>query len=137
MKWVSALVVVALSALLLAANGDQYGISFRGQQGIKLLDQQSASYTGTWVDVSNSKSASITIDQLESGGSLQIMESNGATQPSDSTDGPISYTQNGPLTAPGVCLLSGASLPARYIKIKKIAGGSPVATTALFWGLNR
>ena len=109
------------------ANGDEYGKHSRGQQGWILLEDQSAASNGEWCDISEVRVGSIDVEDLEAGGSIEIYLSNREDEPA-ADGGHLKLT----IAAEGLSILS--ILPARWMRARKIAGGSPEATNVRFWG---
>lgn len=134
MKRLFLIACLLLSLPLYAANGDTFGSTFRGDFGLKLLDSQSASDPGTWSNISGIKSASVCFTNVESGATITIYILNDVSTPANATDG---FSIASLTSASNQCTLINSSLPARWIKARKAAGGSPQATTLLFWGIGR
>ena len=96
----------------------------------KLLDAQSASHSGVWVEVPPGMSyRSFESTALEEGASdavIDIMVSNDESKPSNATDGPVTQQLS-------ISLLIVANIESyRWVKAKKTAGTTPVDTTVIF-----
>lgn len=115
------------SGVVLAANGSVIR-SMGSIFDVKLLDAQSASHSGVWVDLSDCKEKTLHANQIESGGKAEIMARNDQTKPTDATDGVVLITLDNTTLAG---LDNGRW---HWIKAKKTAGGTPVATTLIMEG---
>lgn len=136
-RFLSKLLLIVLlfffSNFLIAANGDEFGTTFQGGYGFKLLDAQSATSSGVWVSISNVRSASYCFSGLEAGGSITLQVLNDVSIPANDTDGFTIAT----ISPAGNACATLSGFPARWIKAEKSAGGTPTASTVLFWGLSR
>jgi hypothetical protein len=110
------------------ANGDFIMFDI-DRRSIKLLDAQSASHTGVWVEVPTHYNVrsfwATTLEEGASDATVDIMVSNAETKPADNTDGVISQTLN--ITTQAATKIEGY----RWVKAKKTAGTTPVATTVI------
>jgi hypothetical protein len=97
---------------------------------IKLLDGQSASHTGVWVEVPawfNIRSFWTNITAETSGSpTIEIMISNASTKPADATDGALAFAALTPALPAATAVMA-----YRWVKAKKTAGGTPVATDVI------
>lgn len=95
----------------------------------KLLDAQSASDTGAWVEVTagfNIRSfISSTLEEGASDATVDIHVSNDVTKPADATAGVVTQTLN--TTTQGATKIEAY----RWVKAVKTAGTTPVATTVI------
>lgn len=115
------------------ATGDTFGgQTQRGNHGIELLTVTAAD-NGEWIDILGVKDGSVHVVGLEAGGTITVHLSNIKTQPANSDHHVTDLTIN---TA-GESITKLTKLPARFIKAKKAAGGSPTATNVYFIGLER
>lgn len=114
------------------ANGRKFATSkyWRGRTGIVFLDEQEESSDGIWMDVSSDASGAIEIIGLEAGGSIEIHVSIQEDKPADSDGGLVKYT----FTSISTIVQWLSIYPCRFMKIKKVAGGSPTKTTVPYWG---
>ncbi len=109
-------------------NGDVVGSNF-DREGIKfkLLDAQSATSNGVWVEVprgfDNKTFESTSLEEGATDATVAVMVSSLAAKPSDATDGITLAT----LTT--VVLGATDSAAWTWIKAKKTAGTTPIATT--------
>lgn len=112
------------------ANGDILTLD-RDRFEIVLLDGQSASSTGAWVEVpAHLNLWAVTTTSLEEGASdatVDIHASNAATKPLDATAGEVIW-QALVLATTGAAKQGGY----KYVKAVKTAGTTPVATTVRF-----
>ena len=100
---------------------------------VALLDAQSASSDGQWVEVPEGfvfRSFDVTLPSggLEEGASdatVEIMVSNAEDQPTNATDGRVTQTLNTTTEA------ASKTEAYRWVKAKKTAGTTPVATTVI------
>ncbi len=111
------------------ANGDIIMLD-QHRLAIKLLDAQSTTHTGVWVEIPAwFNIRSFWMDALEATGSaLSIMVSNAATKPADGTDGAVeTFTA---FASPGPS--AGTAIDAyRWVKAKKTQGAVPAPTTVI------
>lgn len=108
------------------ANGDII-IMDQHRYAWKLLDAQSTSASSPWVECPAwFNIRSFWCDALETGATCDIMVSNALTQPASATDGPTAITQMTPTVLGGTTVHS-----YRWIKAKKVQGGTPAATTCI------
>jgi hypothetical protein len=91
----------------------------------KLLDAQSASHSGVWIDVMNHPDKSFHADAIETGGTVEIMVRNDEFMPLGATNGPVA------LTLTPTVLLANDPIPFRWVKAKKTAGGTPAPSTVI------
>jgi len=107
-------------------NGDIKAMDYRQFRAL-LLDAQTASHTGTWVEIPGGfPFRSWQATSLEEGASdavVSIQVSNDETKPSDATDG--DETASLVVATPA----ASRSESYRWIKAKKTAGTTPIATT--------
>lgn len=112
------------------ANGD-FSVNGLDQHrySILLLDAQSASDNGVWVEIPtwfNVRSFWCDITAEVSGSpTIQIMVSNAVTKPTNATDGVVARTLT-PAAPAGVGVEG-----YRWVKAKKTAGGTPAAVTCV------
>lgn len=107
--------------------------NFPGDYLVALLEDQSASGSGPWVEVHggyvNWTFAVDSGDTLEEGATdatVDIMVSNNETRPTTATDGPITLTLT--LASPAGTVTDASY---KWVKAKKTAGTTPVAVTIL------
>lgn len=113
------------------ANGDITEID-RNRFMVKLLDAQTNASNGVWVEVPPDFTfRSFVASSLEEGATdatIDIMVSNDATKPADGTDGPTSVQ----LTNASATAYAAAKTESyRWVKAKKTAGTTPIATTVM------
>jgi hypothetical protein len=110
------------------ANGDIIQLD-TNRFAVKLLDAQSATSSGVWVEVParyNIRSFhSTALEEGAADATVDIMVSNAATKPTDVTDDVITQTLN--TTTQGATKTEAY----RWVKAKKTAGTAPVATTVI------
>lgn len=110
------------------ANGDILALDLQ-RRAWKLLDAQSASSDGVWVEVPphfNVRSFhATTLEEGASDATVDICVSNAATIPANNTHGATSQTLN---TTTQIATKIEAF---RWVKAKKTAGTTPVATTVI------
>lgn len=108
-------------------NGDITFLDLR-QFRAKLLDGQSASANGVWVEVSpgltNRSAESTSLEEGATDATIDIMVSNAEAKPADGTDGPIQATMT--VASSLMATWVGGH---RWVKAKKTQGTTPVATT--------
>jgi hypothetical protein len=97
----------------------------------KLLDAQSATSNGVWVEVPDGfvfrSFESTTLEEGASDATVDIMVSNDVAKPLDATDGPVTVA----LDNVGPTLAGAKTESYRWVKAKKTAGTTPVATTVI------
>lgn len=108
------------------ANGD---IVYHGPRlfEVKLLDAQTASHTGVWVEVPpglvQRNFFATTLEEGAADAVVSIQMMNAETKPADATDGVELQALN--ISTQGADKVSGT----KWIKAKKTQGTTPVATT--------
>ena len=108
------------------ANGD---ITYSGPRlfEVKLLDGQTATHTGVWVEVPpglvNRNFFSTTLEEGATDALVDIHMMNAATKPADATDGVVLLAMT--ISVQGGDKISGT----QWVKAKKTQGTTPVATT--------
>lgn len=110
------------------ANGDIKMLD-KDRFSVVLLDAQTASSNGIWVEVPPKYSVrsyhSTSLEEGASDATVDIMVSNAATKPADATDGEISKTL---ITSTQAWVVVDTF---RWVKAKKTAGTTPIATTVI------
>lgn len=101
---------------------------------VALLDAQSATSTGAWIEVpAHLNLWSVTTTNLEEGATdalVDIHVSNAESKPADATAGEDTWVK---LTNVATAVLSNEGIGGyKYVKAVKTAGTTPIATTVIF-----